>query len=555
MSESDLNKTVTQIIRQMRKPDDSDDQLENVVVTPVRKSLRIKMSKPDVVSKNEEKAIVKRKAVKKSSSGKRKAEPVILKRDIKMRRLGSDNLNKDDSLQKFDLLIAPTSRFVGKVGKACSIDVITNINSKLSPDQMSIFKSSRFGVFLGLGKDVLSLRLIHSILLREVHYPDMSELWFNFGSRNMRFSLYEFGLVSGLVCGGDESRFSNYCDGGIFYGKFFGDDNRITRQVIEAKFNDAVWDNDDDAVKFAKLYFVQCFLLGSLESTLVDSRFIHLLDCPDFDDFPWGKYSFQLFVQSTKNKLWTFLQASKQSTFYRLYGFPHAIQFWFYETLTTVPDFLCSLSNAAAFPRFLRWSPKNIKKIQNFDFKVYDDPTEKVKAGPNIKATDFELSQNIVTGLSHQHFIAASSSDDESILEVAKSACSDFVNELKDLVFDSGVEYSDLELDIRKQIYDSIVNFENNKLTDIFKDNSGEDENVEEQIYSSDNDVGDSSSKDNDNSYKEETENEEQQFNDEDVTVLDGGEIDAEVHDQSIAENVSGPENVSGLDSGKVNFY
>ncbi|XP_050207489.1 uncharacterized protein LOC126656909 [Mercurialis annua] len=227
MSEYDLSKTVTQIIRQMKKPDSVDDELENVVVSP----------------------------------------------------------------------------FVGKVGKTCSIDVIAKLQSKLSSDQMSTYKSSRFCVFLGRGKDVLSLRFIHSILLREVHHPDMSELWFYYGSGNMCFSLYEFGLVSGLVCGGDEPRFSDYCNGGTFYGKFFSDENRITRQVIESKFNDAVWENDDEAVKFAKVYFVKCFLLGSLKTTLIDSRFITLLDCSDFDDFLWGKYSFQLFVQSTKNKL------------------------------------------------------------------------------------------------------------------------------------------------------------------------------------------------------------------------------------------------------------
>ncbi|XP_055961431.1 uncharacterized protein LOC126676192 [Mercurialis annua] len=224
MSDSDLNKTVTQIIRQMKRPVTVDNEVENVANSPVRKSLRIKMLHADEVPvcKTEKKSRMKRRAVKKSVCGKRKAEHVVVKRDIKMRRLGSDNLNKNDSTQNFDLLIAPNLRFVGKVGKACSFD---------------------------------------------------------------------------------------------------------------------------------------------------------------------------LFVQSTKNKFWTLLQASKQATFYRLYGFPYAIQFWFYETLTTVPAFLCSLNNAAAYPRFMRWSLKDMRKIQNFDFKVFDDPNEKVISSSNIKATAYELSE------------------------------------------------------------------------------------------------------------------------------------------------------------------
>ncbi|XP_050217523.2 uncharacterized protein LOC126668359 [Mercurialis annua] len=472
----------------MKRPVTVDNEVENVANSPVRKSLRIKMLHADEVPvcKTEKKSRMKRRAVKNL--------------DIKMRRLVSDNLNKNDSIQNFALLIALNLQFVGKVGKACSFDVITNIKSKLSSDQLSTFKSSRFGLYLYIGKDVLSLRLIHSILLREVHHPNIDELWFYYGGQNLRFSLYEFGLVSGLVCGGDESRFSDYSTGGTFFDNFFNDDIKISRSVIESKFKDAVWENDDDAVKFAKLYFVQCFMLGSLDNTLIDSRFIHLLDCPDFDDFPWGKYSFDLFVQSTKNKLWTFLQASKQATFYRLYGFPYAIQFWFYETLTTVPAFLCSLNNAAAYPRFMRWSPKDMRKIQNFDFKVFDDPNEKVISSSNIKATVYELSENIVSGLNDQDSVfkeeeaAAVNTEGDNILEVAKSASMKFVNELKDLVFDSGIEYSDMELGVRKQIYDCIESFETNQLADIFNDKSVKSDNVDSEVHSSDGHEEDNSS-------------------------------------------------------------
>ncbi|XP_050224364.1 uncharacterized protein LOC126674039 [Mercurialis annua] len=492
MSDSDFEETLSDFLSKNKTSKSPEKTMEKAGVSPLRRSSRSKeiIKSNAVVCVKEKKAIVKYKSVKKDVACKRKGDVVLHQRDIKRKRLGSDNLNKSDSMQKFDLLIDPKERFVGKVGNASSNSVIKNIKLKLNDDQLSILKNSRFGSFLWLDKDVLSLRLIHSILLREVHHANLSELWFNYGSQILRFSLYEFGLVSGLVCGSDESRFSGYFEDGDFFNKFFSDESKITRQVIEAKFLDAVWENDDEAVKFAKLYMVQCFILGNLGTTLIEDRFIHLLDSSDYDDFPWGKYSFELFVQSTKNKLSSKLKSSSQSTFYRLYGFPYAIQFWFYETLVSVPQYLCTLNDAAAYPRLMRWIPKDIKKMQNFDFKVFDDETEKVTVLSNIVATDDESGSLIVNGLYYQGHVAAQERNDACIaevriMEVARSACVNFVKELKAQIFDNDVDYSDLESDVRKRICASVDNFEVNQLSNIFKVNSGKAETVEKKIHNS----------------------------------------------------------------------
>ncbi|XP_050226300.1 uncharacterized protein LOC126676188 [Mercurialis annua] len=69
-----------------------------------------------------------------------------------------------------------------------------------------------------------------------------------------------------------------------------------------------------------------------------------------------------------------------------------------------------------------------------------------------------------------------------------------FVNELKDLVFDSGIEYSDMELGVRKQIYDCIESFETNQLADIFNDKSVKSDNVDSEVHSSDGHEEDNSS-------------------------------------------------------------
>ncbi|XP_055961092.1 uncharacterized protein LOC126674720 [Mercurialis annua] len=247
-------------------------------------------------------------------------------------------------------------------------------------------------------------QLIHSLMLREVYFSDDKELWFDICSRKMRFSMYEFVILTGLCCFGDESDYAEFCHSSSFCDKYFKDESKVSRRVIEKKFMSRCWENDnEDAVKFAKIYLIQCLLLSTHPETRVEMKLVHLIDCERFDEFPWGRYIFEKTVGALKHKLVGVSSEDYQNNgyFYRLSGFPYIIQIWFYECLVRVPDFLVKLTKSEVSPRMLRWKPNDVSDLKDVDYKLFKDSMMKVSM-KNIEATEDEVSGLDFGGLGPQ---------------------------------------------------------------------------------------------------------------------------------------------------------
>ncbi|KAF4392152.1 hypothetical protein G4B88_026141 [Cannabis sativa] len=134
-------------------------------------------------------------------------------------------------------------------------NVIANINSKLTPSQVKLFRETCFGYFLDMNPIARQTQLIHSALHREVHQKNPSKMWFKFGSQNFRFSLAEFAVVTGLLCVGDSDMSAYAKKENAFVDKYFSD-QQVTVSVVEERFRYNDFKLDEYAVKMAVLYFV-----------------------------------------------------------------------------------------------------------------------------------------------------------------------------------------------------------------------------------------------------------------------------------------------------------
>ncbi|XP_050204335.1 uncharacterized protein LOC126654492 isoform X2 [Mercurialis annua] len=320
---------------------------------------------------------------------------------VKKRRRRGYNFVKE-RLKDFEPLIAVDNRFLGKLAFSSSYSVINDIKQILSPVQLDMFRKSCFGYFLDLNGMRMQPKLFHSLLLREVHHSNKKELWFDVRGKKLRFGIFEFATVTGLRCMGDESRFSSVSVSNGLYDTYFKNE-KINRVLIEKMFKSSSFGSDDEAVKFAKLYFTQCFLLSSNENTKVEERFIHLVDSDLCDEYLWGKYCFEKTVESMKHRLASQAKRSHDDSdfFYRLYGLPYAVQIWFYECISPVLDFLCNLENPDRIPRMLRWTPKDLSVVRNTDHTIFEDAYEKLEL-KNISASHEEISVLHLDGLSEQ---------------------------------------------------------------------------------------------------------------------------------------------------------
>ncbi|XP_070010845.1 uncharacterized protein [Nicotiana sylvestris] len=189
------------------------------------------------------------------------------------------------------------------------------------------------------------IRVMHHLLIREVHHEVKNEMWFVVNDSRLCFGLGEFALVTVLKCKGDTS-IKSITENRLI-SKYFGTASVTFAQLADC-FKKKKWETDDDALKIAVLYFVNSFLLSQLKTKVISRSYIDLVECGDFNNYPWGIDIYKATIDSCSNKF------QDKPSFYRLGGFPLALQTWLYECCPSLDGhFADHLGNK--LPRILNW--------------------------------------------------------------------------------------------------------------------------------------------------------------------------------------------------------
>ncbi|KAM6556519.1 hypothetical protein CsatB_003538 [Cannabis sativa] len=276
--------------------------------------------------------------------------------------------------------------------------VLGDIKRILTESQLEIFSKSVFGYFLRIPEYIIHYQLLHCLLLREVQQPNGLEFWVCVQGKYLRFSIEEFALVTGLDCHVDSDFYQFKQDDNELVKSCFKGYKKITKGAIQTAFiADNLKDNDDLAVKLAVLYFVQCYLLGGPPGKVVSSEEIDVVDSGRYNEFGWGKHCFDITMHSLKGKIDSgykrVVRSDEDGGYYRLLGFPLAIQFWFFECCPYVIGKLSLYSNVG-IPRILNWPklPKDKEGMVKMDVMntlIFDRSLKELKLR-NLTPTSVE---------------------------------------------------------------------------------------------------------------------------------------------------------------------
>ena len=100
------------------------------------------------------------------------------------------------------------------------------------------------------------------------------------------------------------------------------------------KFDKKIWvDNDDVAVKFVILFYIHSFIFSEEPTgTVIDRKDFDLVESGRYINNPWGKKAFDIMIMHFHSKI------KHDRKYFRLYGFPLALQVWFYECCLNFDD-------------------------------------------------------------------------------------------------------------------------------------------------------------------------------------------------------------------------
>ncbi|XP_019225074.1 PREDICTED: uncharacterized protein LOC109206682 [Nicotiana attenuata] len=289
----------------------------------------------------------------------------------------------------WDFLVPIDLDYKPKVDWDTNCHVIHQLKANLSKRQLRLFKKTCFGYFLDLPPVIVQIRVMHHLLMREVHHEVKNEMRFVVNDSRLRFGLGEFALVTGLKCKGDTS-IESIAENRLI-SKYFGTASVTFAQLADC-FKKKKWETDDDALKIAVLYFVNSFLFSQLKTKAISRSYIDLVESGDFNNYPWGIDVYKATIDSCSNKF------QDKPSFYRLGGFPLALQTWLYECCPSLDGhFADHLGNK--LPRILNWVVMGQIPNERVALRMCSLQREQLK---NITPTDDEKKQFDVRGLSFE---------------------------------------------------------------------------------------------------------------------------------------------------------
>ncbi|KAF3616680.1 hypothetical protein FXO38_34381 [Capsicum annuum] len=139
----------------------------------------------------------------------------------------------------------------------------------------------------------------------------------------LNFTPRESTIITGLNC--MSNRYDFTFDEGVpnrLVDKYFNGVEIIQKRQLFLAFMEKVWgkNNDEDAEKFAILYFMHSFVLSNVETVVIPYLHFDLVDSGRYKNFSWGSLSFEDLDRSLTNRL------KADGQFYLIQGMPLTIQ-------------------------------------------------------------------------------------------------------------------------------------------------------------------------------------------------------------------------------------
>ena len=136
-----------------------------------------------------------------------------------------------------------------------------------------------------------------------VYNHSTNSILFFLSGKTIRFSAYEFGIITGL-------RFGNISRGTqkivtTLRDRYFGGKNIMVTEM-EQILNGLRFKNipDEHAVKLALYYVLERFVLPKSRKRAISLTWLTLLDnLEEFNSYPWGREAYDLLVNETKKLL------------------------------------------------------------------------------------------------------------------------------------------------------------------------------------------------------------------------------------------------------------
>ncbi|KAF3641297.1 hypothetical protein FXO37_23077 [Capsicum annuum] len=168
-------------------------------------------------------------------------------------------------------------------------DIEDRIKSMFTKNQYKMFfTKSIFGFFMKKKDCVVQAQLGRCIMSLETKESSTSCIVIRAKGTILHVTPIEFALVTGLNCvtNRDDFVFAEERPNRII-DQYFDGESFIQKKELFVVVSDKIWgnDNDEDALKFANLYFIHAFLISSIDTIAISRLHFDLIESDRYSDY------------------------------------------------------------------------------------------------------------------------------------------------------------------------------------------------------------------------------------------------------------------------------
>ncbi|PHU28396.1 hypothetical protein BC332_00489 [Capsicum chinense] len=150
------------------------------------------------------------------------------------------------------------------MGSLCNCAFGEEIKEYFGEDVLGAFRNTSFGIFLDFSRCNWIGQISKCLLMLEIQQDNKDELHIWVQGEILKFTMLEFAIITGLKCTGniDDYMYTSSSKSALMSRYFSDNKGSITRSKLIIRVQMENFDNAEDALNLAILFFVHTFMFS-----------------------------------------------------------------------------------------------------------------------------------------------------------------------------------------------------------------------------------------------------------------------------------------------------
>ncbi|KAM3343724.1 hypothetical protein P3S68_025814 [Capsicum galapagoense] len=181
------------------------------------------------------------------------------------------------------------------MGRLCNCAFGEEIKEYFGEDVLGAFKNTIFGIFLDFSRCNWIGQISKCLLMLEIQQDNKDELHVWVQGKVLKFTMLEFVIITGLKCTGniDDYMYTSLSKSALMSRYFSDNKGAITRSKLIIRVQMENFDNAEDALNLAILFFVHTFMFSQHKEAPISVAHFQIIEDSRYIHFPWGKIIFE----------------------------------------------------------------------------------------------------------------------------------------------------------------------------------------------------------------------------------------------------------------------